>query len=371
MVDKELQPAKSLVDSGWQQARQPELWRTTLEDATQKLKQAELVVATREATPELIDQVGAVRRELDKALQALQLAVEIDGCLAGILAGHQNYAEAAKSLPAIFNRAGIDVLGSDSDRIADWVKHHPVSDSLVVILAAWSFWETDSEITKRLGNILLKIDPSRIFAGMQWLIALRMKNTAQLERLAQSPDAMIMPPKALVLMGIALRWSGDSDAAVRMLRRWQALYPDEFWLNLQLGHELLGLKEPRPREAISYMLVAVALRKEYSRSHFGLASAYDAAGDHVEALDAYEKALDCGLKQADLESAKWLRAAIERWSNLARENKQAGRVQDAIKRWQALRDRVTVARLSPEEQKAWTEFWIDLDELLKRVQVKK
>jgi tetratricopeptide (TPR) repeat protein len=119
------------------------------------------------------------------------------------------------------------------------------------------------------------------------------------------------------------------------------------------------------------MLVAVALRKEYSRSHFGLASAYDAAGDHVEALDAYEKALDCGLKQADLESAKWLRAAIERWSNLARENKQAGRVQDAIKRWQALRDRVTVARLSPEEQKAWTEFWIDLDELLKRVQVKK
>jgi tetratricopeptide (TPR) repeat protein len=379
LVENELQPTRSLVRSGWKQARQPEHWRVTLESAKDRLKQAETLVASRESTPELIDRVGTARKELDEAFRALQLAEEIDGCLEGILRSGstgQSYADAARSLREIFKRRGVDVLDPDSDRIADWVNYHGVRDSLLVILAAWSYWERDSQIKERLVHLLNKIDPDKIASGIRWLLALKLKNHAELEVLAQGPDAMKMPPKALVLMGIALRWTGNNDVAVKMLKQWQARYPDEFWLSLQLGYELLGLKEPRPIEAIQYMSVAVALRKEYWRAHFGLGDALHKAGELHAAFDAYEKALECGLKQAGPDSAKWLPEVLELWSKLGVDTNQTDRIQVAIERWRAdpnlssVRDPVALSRLAGDEKKAWTQFWTEVGELLKRTHAK-
>jgi tetratricopeptide (TPR) repeat protein len=81
---------------------------------------------------------------------------------------------------------------------------------------------------------------------------------------------------------------GDRDA-VPLLTAAQARFPQDFWLNLELGHALWLAH--RPDEALGYFRAALALRPQSSVTYCGLGSALSRMGRVDEAIDYYQQAI--------------------------------------------------------------------------------
>src|SRR5262249_35212326 len=85
----------------------------------------------------------------------------------------------------------------------------------------------------------------------------------ELRRLARSIAIRQQHPTTLGILARHLqRVVQDSDAALRLLRDGQHVYPGDFWLNFELGH---ALDEQRDHEgAIRFYTAAVAIRPHSS-----------------------------------------------------------------------------------------------------------
>src|SRR5262249_27245913 len=92
-------------------------------------------------------------------------------------------------------------------------------------------------------------------------------------------------------MGIALNWVGDLKAAVKFLKKWQDRYPDDFWLNLQLGLYLQKMPQPGPQDAIRYLGAAVALNKTNPKAYNALGCAYYLGARLDESIAAHRQAI--------------------------------------------------------------------------------
>ena len=89
----------------------------------------------------------------------------------------------------------------------------------------------------------------------------------------------------MALLGEALAEIGEHEAAAGLLRRAQARYPGDVWLNYNLGRELEAVHPPRTEEAIGYYTAARALRPETGHE---LAHALEARGRGAEAIDVFQ-----------------------------------------------------------------------------------
>ena len=85
--------------------------------------------------------------------------------------------------------------------------------------------------------------------------------------------------------GWPLRWrsSAGSDMAIALLRRAQASHRDDFWVNADLGRELLA--SGRPEEAVRFFAVAAGIRPRSGLALRGLAKALLLSGQPSEAAD--------------------------------------------------------------------------------------
>ena len=72
----------------------------------------------------------------------------------------------------------------------------------------------------------------------------------ELQGLAREVKVSAQPPQALVLLDRALHACGSREGAVRLLRRAQAAYPADFWINQNLGAALRTCRPPQFDEAI-------------------------------------------------------------------------------------------------------------------------
>jgi serine/threonine protein kinase len=113
-----------------------------------------------------------------------------------------------------------------------------------------------------------------------------------LEQLARDVDAAAQPPEELFLLDISLRQRGVREGAVRLLRRAQAAFPGDFWINHDLGMALCGCQPPQYEEAIRFLTVAVALRPESAGAHLNLGAVFFETGRFDEALEAFRKATE-------------------------------------------------------------------------------
>jgi serine/threonine-protein kinase len=88
-----------------------------------------------------------------------------------------------------------------------------------------------------------------------------------------------------------LRQLGQEGAAVALLRRGRERYPDDFWLNHDLGRALVK-QEGKSGAGVPYLMVAAALRPLSPDTHLNLGHALAAKGDTDGAIRCYTKALD-------------------------------------------------------------------------------
>jgi serine/threonine-protein kinase len=114
-----------------------------------------------------------------------------------------------------------------------------------------------------------------------------------LRRVAADPAAESLPPRAHLRLAINLYLSGgSSEEVVEVLRRVQRRHPSDFWINSELGYQLMRTSPRRPDEALRFHSVAVGLRPQSPGAHHNLGHALQALGRFEEAIAAYRKAIE-------------------------------------------------------------------------------
>ena len=92
-----------------------------------------------------------------------------------------------------------------------------------------------------------------------------------LERLAATADVEHLPVASVTRLATSLAFLGRRETAITLLRRAQASHRDDFWVNADLGRELMA--SGRPDEAVRFFAVAAGIRPKSGVALGGLGKA--------------------------------------------------------------------------------------------------
>jgi serine/threonine protein kinase/tetratricopeptide (TPR) repeat protein len=123
--------------------------------------------------------------------------------------------------------------------------------------------------------------------------ARKQNDRAALEQLANEVDAASQPPEALFMLDLSLRQRGALKTAIAFLRRAQAAFPGDFWINNNLGMALQLGPAAELDDAIRFLTAAVALRPNNAGARNTLGLALARKGRYADAADSYRAALKC------------------------------------------------------------------------------
>jgi serine/threonine protein kinase/Flp pilus assembly protein TadD len=115
------------------------------------------------------------------------------------------------------------------------------------------------------------------------------ESQAKLGRLAESVDVRAQSAPTLVMLAQMLANMQLADSAIQILRDGQYEYPADFWLNSELGSQL-GRKGDT--DAIRYLSVALAIRPDSVKAHYGLGFTLHRQGKLNEAATCFRKIVE-------------------------------------------------------------------------------
>jgi tetratricopeptide (TPR) repeat protein len=128
------------------------------------------------------------------------------------------------------------------------------------------------------------------------------RRQATLEALAESANVEKVPIRALTRLASPAKYAGGNALrpthAVKLLRRAQARYPADFWVNEDLGKLLQEVTPPQRDEAVRFLTAAVALRPQSPGAYLNLGVALRDKGKVEEAIACYQKAIALDPKYA-------------------------------------------------------------------------
>jgi serine/threonine-protein kinase len=110
-----------------------------------------------------------------------------------------------------------------------------------------------------------------------------------LERLAATANVDPLPGASVTRLAAALAFLGRRDTAIALLRRAQASHRDDFWVNADLGRELLAAD--RPEEAVRFFAVAAGVSPRSGLALSGLGKALLQGGQPSEAADVLREVI--------------------------------------------------------------------------------
>jgi tetratricopeptide (TPR) repeat protein len=230
-----------------------------------------------------------VRWQLDRSCADLDLAEGLDAARtqAAILIGGRFDPTRAEPLYAsAFANAGLGAEPDDSAAVATAVRASPLRWEIVAALDDWAGITRDSRRREWLLAVARLADPDpargRLRQPEIW------KDSAKLTQLAKDLRiAELSPQLATTLSRVAYQNGGD---ALALLTAAQARFPQDYWLNFELGWALY--RAQRWEEAIGYSRAALALRPESSAAHSVLATALYGKGQIDEAVERFHQALN-------------------------------------------------------------------------------
>jgi serine/threonine protein kinase/tetratricopeptide (TPR) repeat protein len=281
----------ALTEAGVLQGQQK--WR----DALAAVKRAEAVLASGSGTAELHQRVQELGKDLDMAARLDDLRLQKShGGDAGFRGGDQR---AAAAYARAFEGYGIAVLTDPAKQVAADIQARSISEQLIAALDDWLLVQTDARVHQRLRAVAELAD------GNEWRNRMRRavveKDRRALEKLAARPEVASFPPATAHLLGLILGNVGAGVKAVEVLAAAQQRYPQDFWLNYQLGIQYLwGAGVPhRPDVSAGYLRAALVARPEYPvvYMYLGIALPDDEHIDEVIALN--RKAIELDPTYAD------------------------------------------------------------------------
>jgi tetratricopeptide (TPR) repeat protein len=262
-------------------------------------RRAEALLQDGAAEPALAGQVQGLLRELALEEADSRLVARLEGVrlLQTEVNVQENRFVLERAIPEYrqaFKEYGIGVGTMAPAEAAALLRRRPpsVRGTLMAALDHWLILARYHKAPEAdwLERVLSAADTD---AWRQGVRAARARNDRQaLEQLACQVDVAAQPPEALFVLELGLRQRGAQVAAVTLLRRAQAAFPGDFWINHSLGAALRGCQPPRLEEAIRFLTVAVALRPQSAGARLNLGSALLATGRVDEAIAALGKAVE-------------------------------------------------------------------------------
>jgi tetratricopeptide (TPR) repeat protein/serine/threonine protein kinase len=229
-----------------------------------------------------------LRRQVEQARADLDLVEHLDAArlhAATIVEGRVAFAGAEPLYAAAFAKAGLGRKGDNSKAVAARVRDSAVRPEIVAALDDWASLTRDRARREWLLAVARKVDPhpsrDRLRQPELWQYGRR------LARVAQELRAAELSPQLATALGRVLLASGGE--AVSLLSAAQARFPQDFWLNFELGRALHGVQ--RWDEALGYFRAALALRPRASVVHNNLGLALHDKGRDDKAIGHFRQAL--------------------------------------------------------------------------------
>jgi eukaryotic-like serine/threonine-protein kinase len=297
---------------------------TILDEVAQlegKEKWSEALVAAQRAEPAMASGEAApdVEQRVRRALAELRLVHRLEetraqsGTVWGWRPGESfNRAESEENLmaqaereySAAFHEAAIDIDFLPAEGAAARIlSHDAVSAAILPALDDWVAVRrvlNDSAGVDRLIAILRRADPDPWRQRVR--DAMARADWPAIIALSKSPDVDHQPAATLCFLSVAIWTDPESVRQLRLdriqpqialLRRAQARFPSDFWINHRLGISLVF--EPSPdlvREGMGYLRAAIAVRPESAHAMMNLGNGYRALHDPEQAISCFRKATE-------------------------------------------------------------------------------
>jgi tetratricopeptide (TPR) repeat protein/serine/threonine protein kinase len=271
---------------------------------------AALAVTKRVET--LLVRVGGdleLRRQFTELSRDLQLAAQLEEIRlrrSAVKDGGFDFERSDGEYAAAFRTYGIDVETLEPAVAAERIRARTIREELAAYLDDWATIPDvrDNRRVSRLLAVARAADPDPYRNRVREALARGDgKALRGLAEEAEEAEELNLPPSTVLFLAEALaepsaRWeptpagSSPAERAVGLLRRAQQQYPDDFWLNQNLGWYLRYRQPPLLDEAIGFFRTSVALRSGSPGAHLNLGYALHDRGDFRGAIAAYHKAID-------------------------------------------------------------------------------
>lgn len=166
-------------------------------------------------------------------------------------------------LAEAFARYGL-CPGMNPEELAARITPHPRTVREAIIDGLENWWlclrGRDAAVSDWLEGVLRALDQDG-WRTEVWR-ALRERDRRWLEQFAAKTDLAGQPKARLFLLAEALIDVQAYDAAIAVLRAAQQRFPDDLWINLDLGDALVLRQPSNPTEALRFFSIANALRPE-------------------------------------------------------------------------------------------------------------
>jgi tetratricopeptide (TPR) repeat protein len=258
-----------------------------------------------------------LRQRLDKAEAELALVTRLDAIRqrrAVLGEEHFDYRTAAHDYAGAFADAGLGEVGDDEEMVSARISTSGVAGPLIAALDDWASLTGEPPSRAWLLGVARRAAPdpwgNRFRDPVVWRDRQALQTLA--EEVLRDNGAKLgeWSPQLLAALGALM---GGSAEAVPLLRAAQRRYPDDFWLNLDLGNALTLAKHMEA--AVGYYRAAVALRPDFSAAHTNLGVALRHTKDLDGAIAAFHQATELNLN--DMKAHNNLGAALYEKGNLA------------------------------------------------------
>jgi serine/threonine-protein kinase len=273
--------------------------------AREQAQRALALVESGPADEALKAQVRQAQDELDQEERDRQLVADLETArlAQGATVGHQNRFAPERAIP-LYRKAlrayGLPVGEGDPAAAAARLSGRPpeVRQAVSAVLDEWLDLAAESSYQVRepqLAWLRVLAAVGQDEGGMREMRAAvgegdSTRRRAALRRLAAAADVRRWPPRALAHLARRLRVAQATPSAVQLLRRAWRQYPEDFWVNEDLGTLLSETR--RWEEAVRHLMVAVALRPDSPGARVNLGRALEKGGHRDEAIACYRQAID-------------------------------------------------------------------------------
>jgi tetratricopeptide (TPR) repeat protein len=229
-----------------------------------------------------------LRRRVDQGRADLDLVEHLDAARIQapmLVEGKFEPASAEPMYATAFAQAGLAREGDDSQAVAAVVQQSAVRTEIVAALDDWASITRNQSRRTWLLAVARGADPDpardRLRQPELW------QDGARLTRIAQELRVTELSPHLATALGRVARENGGE--AVGLLTAAQARFPQDFWLNFELGFALFQAN--RSDEAVGYYRAALALRPKASAVYNGLGAVLRGSGRVDDAISHLQEAL--------------------------------------------------------------------------------
>jgi serine/threonine protein kinase/tetratricopeptide (TPR) repeat protein len=275
--------------------RQGRPWDPALASAVQRV---EVHLESGLVGPTVRGRAEQLQRDVRMLLDLDEIRLQLMDGQAAAMGGIARIAERSA---AAFSRYGLDAVALEPSEAAARVRDSAIREALVAGLDAWMHVKPRQDQDRaRLRAVADAADDNA------WRRAFREAaltgDEQKLKKLAAQEEALAQPPAVLTSLGSVLYAARLWYEAEYILRQAQRRYPQDFWINFNLGQDLIRFpriggtdwreQKQATEEAVSCFRAAVGIRPTSAEALMHLGESLDLKGDTDGVFAACQQAIE-------------------------------------------------------------------------------